>query len=337
MTDGRTGDSGLLAVSNLSLHFDTYEGTLKVLDEVDLAIGAGETVGIVGETGCGKSVLAKSILRLLPADTTRYPNGTIAWNGENLLAARGRRLQQVRGTEIGMVFQDPMTFLDPLYSAGSYLVEAIAHRDRVKGTNSARGARRDEAIALLRSLHLADPERVFASYPHQLSGGMRQRVLIAAAIAGHPKLLIADEPTTALDVTVQAQILRILLDLVDEQGMAMMLVSHDLGVIASVCQRIVVMYAGTVVEAGSKTRLLSRPAHPYTLGLTAAVPRLGHASARVKGIPGQIPNLLDPPTGCRFSPRCPRATAVCRSEKPRLRAVSDGQQVACHHPVSSDA
>ena len=338
MTEGRrAGNSGLLEVSNLSLHFDTYEGTLKVLDEVDISIGAGETVGIVGETGCGKSVLAKSILRLLPADTTRYPNGTIAWSGENLLAARGRRLQQVRGTEIGMVFQDPMTFLDPLYSAGSYLVEAITHRDRVSGMNSARGARQDEAIALLRSLHLTDPERVFASYPHQLSGGMRQRVLIAAAIAGHPKLLIADEPTTALDVTVQAQILRLLLDLVDEQGMAMMLVSHDLGVIASVCQRIVVMYAGTVVETGSKKRLLSSPAHPYTLGLTAAVPRLGHAGKRVKGIPGQIPNLLDPPPGCRFSPRCPRATPVCRSEKPRLRALGDSQQVACHHPASPDA
>jgi peptide/nickel transport system ATP-binding protein len=330
--------SGRLSIRSLSLNFRTYDGTLRVLDEIDLAVGAGEIVGIVGETGCGKSVLAKSVLRLLPSETARYPQGAILWNGEDLLSVPRRRLRQVRGTEIGMIFQDPMTFLDPLYTAGSYLVEAIGHRDQVRGRCSSKAERKAESVALLGSLRLDDPGRVFDSYPHQLSGGMRQRVLIAAAIAGGPKLLIADEPTTALDVTVQAQILHILLDLVRQQDVSLMLVSHDLGVIASICQRIVVMYAGTVVEEGPKQQLLSRPAHPYTVGLIAAVPRLGYPSKPLKGIAGQMPNLLNPPGGCRFSPRCERATALCQSERPRLKPHGEGgREVACHYPVTVDA
>jgi len=322
----------LLSIEDLSLELHTYDGTLKVLDGIALAVGGGETVGIVGETGCGKSILAKSVLGLISPGIARYRSGRIGWNGENLVEATKKRMKQIRGTEIGMVFQDPMTFFDPLYTAGSYLMEAIGHRDQVAGRASARAARKAEAIDLLGRLGMNEPERVFASYPHQLSGGMRQRVLIAAAIAGRPKLLIADEPTTALDVTVQAQILRLLKEIVETQGTGIMLISHDLGVIASMCERIAVMYAGTIVEAGSKALLLSRPAHPYTAGLLAAVPRLGYPRKEVRGIGGHIPNLLAPPAGCRFAPRCPRASALCRQAKPPLQAAADGRLVACHHP-----
>jgi oligopeptide/dipeptide ABC transporter ATP-binding protein len=322
----------MLSISNLSLDLTTYDGTLKVLDDIMLDVGRKETIGVVGETGCGKSVLAKSVLNLLPRGVAKYRQGSIRWNGENLLQCTRKRIRQVRGTEIGMVFQDPMTFLDPLYTAGSYLMEAIGHRDQVIERGGSKAERKVQAIELLGRLGLNEPDRVFASYPHQLSGGMRQRVLIAAAIAGNPKLLIADEPTTALDVTVQAQILHVLREIVETRGTSIILISHDLGVIASMCERIVVMYAGTIVEAGTKMQLLSRPTHPYTVGLTAAVPRLGYLQKQVKSIPGQIPNLLDPPAGCRFAPRCPKATALCRREKPLLEKASDGRQVACHHP-----
>ena len=322
----------ILSISGLSLDFETYDGTLRVLDGIDMDVRRGETIGIVGETGCGKSVLAKSVLNLLPLSAARYRSGTIRWKGENLLGKATKHLRKVRGTEIGMVFQDPMTFLDPLYTAGSYLLEAIGHRDQVKGASSSGALRRAEAIDLLGRLGLAEPERVFHSYPHQLSGGMRQRVLIAAAIAGNPELLIADEPTTALDVTVQAQILNLLKGFVESRRTSIMLISHDLGVIASTCERIAVMYAGTVVETGTKTQLLSRPAHPYTMGLIAAVPRLGYPQTQVKGIVGQIPNLLAPPPGCRFAPRCSKATSLCRQEKPLSVRLEDGRQVACHHP-----
>lgn len=322
----------ILSIRDLSLDINTYDGTLKVLDGIDLEVGRGETIGIVGESGCGKSVLAKSVLDLLPRTAARYRTGSIRWKGEDLLKVRRKRLRQVRGTEIGMVFQDPMTFLDPLYTVGSYLLESIGHRDEVNRRSASRAERRKEIVDLFGKLGLNEPERVFDSYPHQLSGGMRQRVLIAAAIVGNPELLIADEPTTALDVTVQAQILHLLKDTVASRGASVILISHDLGVIASVCERIVVMYAGTIVEIGSKQQLLSRPAHHYTSGLTAAVPRLGYPQKQVIGIAGQIPNLLAPPPGCRFAPRCGKATELCHTTKPLLTPMSDGRKVACHHP-----
>jgi oligopeptide/dipeptide ABC transporter ATP-binding protein len=337
MSMSATDNADFLSIEDLTLDLKTFDGTVKVLAGVSLSFGPGETIGVVGETGCGKSVLAKSILKLLPSRIAHYPGGRIRWGDENLLAASSGRLRQIRGAEIGMVFQDPMTFMDPLYTAGSYIGEAIAHRDRVLGRRSSARERREEGIELLARMHLSEPERVFDSYPHQLSGGMRQRVLIAAAIAGAPRLLIADEPTTALDVTVQAQILRILLELVEARNMSVMLISHDLGVIASMCQRIVVMYAGTIVEAGTKEQLLSDPKHPYTIGLISAVPRLGYPQKQVKGIPGQIPNLMDPPRGCRFAPRCPRATTICRAEAPRLGDLGNGQTVACHHVGATHA
>lgn len=320
----------VLAIENLVLDFKTYEGTYKVLDGIDLRISPGETVGIVGETGCGKSVLAKSVLRLLDTPPACYRAGTIDWNGENLLAASNTRMTRVRGTEIAMIFQDPTTFLDPLYTAGNYIGESLSHRAKIEGKRLSGRERQDLALSLLAQLGLQDPKRAYASYPHQLSGGMRQRILIAAAMAGRPRLVIADEPTTALDVTVQAQILRLLKGLVDTASVSIMLISHDLGVIATVCERIVIMYAGTVVEGGPKQQILSRPLHPYSKGLIAAVPRLGRGLAPFSSIPGQIPNLLDPPKGCRFSPRCPHATSICREEKPALRIVGQ-RQVACHY------
>jgi len=323
--------ANVLSVENLFLDFQTFDGTYQVLDGIDLRIAPGETVGIVGETGCGKSVLAKSVLRLHDAPPAVYRGGRIEWNGENLLSVSEKRLRRVRGTEIAIVFQDPTTFLDPLYTAGNYVSEAISHQAKVHGVRLSGREKREAAIELLTRLGLPDPQRAFVSYPHQLSGGMRQRVLIAAAMAGKPRLLIADEPTTALDVTVQEQILRILLDLVEETAVSVMLISHDLGVIANVCQRVVVMYAGTIVEDGPKRQVLSRPAHPYSKGLIDAVPRLGGGRGAFSSIPGQIPNLLSPPTGCRFSPRCPHATSICREEKPRLRPLGDGRQAACHH------
>jgi oligopeptide/dipeptide ABC transporter ATP-binding protein len=324
-----------LSIEDLGLDFNTFDGVYHVLDRIDLGIRPGDTVGIVGETGCGKSVLAKSVLRLLETPPAVYRSGRIHWNGDNLLECSESKLRKIRGTEISMVFQDPTTFLDPLYTAGDHILESIAHQARVRGQSLSKKEKREIAIELLRQLGLPDPVRAFSSYPHQLSGGMRQRILIAAAMAGHPRLLIADEPTTALDVTVQAQILRLLLRLVESTGVSVMLISHDLGVIAAVCQRIVVMYAGTIVEDAPKQQLLSRPAHPYSQGLIDAVPRLGRGHASFASIPGQIPNLLEPPSGCRFSPRCPRATSLCRESKPLLRPYGDAARVACHYPEAA--
>jgi oligopeptide/dipeptide ABC transporter ATP-binding protein len=244
---------------------------------------------------------------------------------------RDARLRRMRGREVAMVFQDPMTFLDPLFTVGDQMVEVIREHDRAAG-GSARGRSlaRSEAALILGRLRLPDPARVLASYPHQLSGGMRQRVLIGMALSGEPTLLVADEPTTALDVTVQAEILRLIREQVDALGLAVMLISHDLGVIAAACRRVVVMYAGTVVEDAPTNEFLRAPAHPYACGLVAAVPRLRSAS-RPAGMAGQLPNLLTPPPGCRFAPRCPRADARCTAERPALREIGPQRQVACHH------
>jgi peptide/nickel transport system ATP-binding protein len=321
----------LLAVRDLDLVFDGFDGRSHVLDSVSLRLMQGETLGIVGESGCGKSVLAKSLLRLLPSPPARYPRGSIAWRGEDVLGMDGGRLRWLCGLEVAMVFQDPMTFLDPLFSVEDQMVEVIREQDHARGGKPRSGpAARQRAAEVLARLHLADPLRVLASYPHQLSGGMRQRVLIGMALSGEPALLVADEPTTALDVTVQAEILRLVREQVDGFGLAVMLISHDLGVVASVCQRVMVMYAGTVVEDAATRDFLRAPAHPYSRGLVAAVPRLRSAT-RPAGIPGQVPDLLSPPPGCRFAPRCQQATARCTEERPALRDIAPGRRVACHH------
>jgi peptide/nickel transport system ATP-binding protein/oligopeptide transport system ATP-binding protein len=322
--------TALLDIAGYRLAFDGFEGRAEVLDGIDLAVEAGETVGIVGETGCGKSVLARSITRLVPTPPGRVLGGQIRFAGEDVLAMDRRALARLRGAGVAMIFQDPMTYLNPVFSIGSQMEDVIRAHDRAAGRpRRTRAAAHAVAAALLGSVRLPDPAALLARYPHELSGGMRQRVLIAMALAGEPKMLVADEPTTALDVTIQAQVLRLIADLVAARGITLLLISHDLGVIGALCRRVVVMYAGTLVEDAPAGLLFDRPRHPYTRGLLAAVPDLARPGQRAQPIPGHIPNLLAPPPGCRFHPRCPLAIPRCGAEKPALRPV-DGRLVACH-------
>ncbi len=322
--------SALLEITDYRLAFDGFEGRAQVLDGIDLRVEAGETVGIVGETGCGKSVLARSIARLVDMPPGRVLGGQIRFAGEDVFAMDNRALARLRGHGVAMIFQDPMTYLNPVFSVGAQMVDVIRAHDRAAGQRMRpRAAARTAAVEVLAAVRLPEPERLLDRYPHELSGGMRQRVLIAMALTGNPRLLVADEPTTALDVTIQAQVLRLIAELVQARGLTLMLISHDLGVIGALCRRIVVMYAGTVVEDAAATTLFDRPCHPYTRGLLAAVPDLARPDHRARPIPGHIPNLLAPPSGCRFHPRCPLAVERCAQEKPALRDVA-GRRVACH-------
>ena len=324
--------TALLEIRDYRLAFDSFDGTAQVLDGVDLALEAGGTLGIVGETGCGKSVLARSLLGLNPMPPARVVSGQIAFRGEDILNLPERAMRRLRGRAISMIFQDPASYLNPLLAIGTQMEDAIRGQDQAAGAKQRpRSAARAQATSLLAAVGLPEPARLLDSHPHMLSGGMRQRVLIAMALAGEPALLVADEPTTALDVTVQAQVLALIARLVVERGLALMLISHDLGVVASACTRIAVMYAGNVVEEAPTDDLLTRPLHPYARGLIAAVPDLDHPERRPQGIPGSIPGLIAPPKGCRFHPRCPAATALCRSEKPLVREILPGRRVACHH------
>ncbi len=326
----------LLEIRDYRLAFDTFDGTVHVLDGIDLSLGAGETLGIVGETGCGKSVLARSLLRLNESPPARVVSGAILFEGEDVLALPEAAMRRLRGRRIAMVFQDPASYLNPLLAIGTQMEDAIRGQEAaLGGAVRPRRAIRAQAAGLLASVGLAEPQRLLASHPHQLSGGMRQRVLIAMALAGGPALLVADEPTTALDVTVQAQVLALIAGLVAEKGLALMLISHDLGVVTASCARVAVMYAGTVVEEAPTASLLARPMHPYAQGLIVAVPDLDNPAHKPRGIPGSIPNLLTPPAGCRFHPRCDRASEICRSTKPALRALAPDHRVACHHAEAS--
>ncbi len=322
----------LLEIDDYRLAFDTFDGTLHVLDGISLSLQAGETLGIVGETGCGKSVLARSLLRLNPEPPARVVSGAIRFEAQDVLSLPEAAMRRLRGRRIAMVFQDPTSYLNPLLTIGMQMEDAIRGQDSARGESMRpRHAARALAAELLASVGLAEPQRLLASHPHQLSGGMRQRVLIAMALAGNPALLVADEPTTALDVTVQAQVLALIAGLVAERGLALMLISHDLGVVAASCARVAVMYAGTIVEEAPTAALLANPRHPYAQGLIAAVPDLDNPTHKPRGIPGSIPSLLAPPTGCRFHPRCPLASEVCRTTKPALRELAPAHRVACHH------
>ena len=329
----------LLSVQDLRLEFDTFDGAYRALDGVSFDLAAGESLGIVGETGCGKSVTAKSILGLLPAPPARIASGRILYRGEDLLAAGEARLRALRGVEIAMIFQDPMTYLNPVFTVGQQLVDAIlAHqRGRPPAAGGGGGGRlgrrqaRAHGVELLRRVHLPNPERQMDAYPHQLSGGMRQRVLIAQALSGNPRLLIADEPTTALDVTIQAQILDLIAELMEGLDLSVIMISHDLGVVATLCRRVIVMYAGQVVEDAAVARLFSTPGHPYTRGLLRAVPHPGRRAAALAGIPGTLPNLYEPPPGCRFQHRCAYTMPACAGGAP-LRERGPGQRVACLLP-----
>lgn len=325
--------SSLLDIRDYRLDFDTFDGAYKVLDGIDLSLAEGETLGIVGETGCGKSVLAKSIMGLLPSPPARVLSGAIAFEGHDLLKATAADWRAIRGQRIAMIFQDPMTFLNPVLTIGWQVCDVIAAQQgrKPKAARLDRAAVRAHATRMLELVRLPDAAELLNRYPHQLSGGMRQRVLIAMALSGSPRLLIADEPTTALDVTIQAQVLALIDDLVQRLKLAVILISHDLGAVSAVCRRIAVMYAGTVVEDAPTAELLSGPRHPYTKGLLAALPDIDGDQANLVGIAGSIPNLLTPPQGCRFHPRCPLADERCRSEKPPLRRLIDTHRVACHH------
>ena len=320
----------LLSVQDFRLEFDTFDGVYQAIDGVSFDLAAGESLGIVGETGCGKSVTAKSILGLVPAPPARIVSGAIRYDGEDLVAAGESRLRELRGVEIAMIFQDPMTYLNPVFTIGQQLMDVIMAHQRVRpeAERLDRQAVREHAIEMLRRVHLPNPERQMNAYPYQLSGGMRQRVLIAQALSGNPRLLIADEPTTALDVTIQAQILDLIAELMDDLDLSVIMISHDLGVVASLCRRVIVMYAGQVVEDAAVSQLFSSPGHPYTQGLLQAVPHPGRRAAALAGIPGTLPNLYDPPPGCRFRQRCPHAMPACAEGAP-LHALGPEQHVAC--------
>ena len=323
----------LLSIRDYRLDFDTFDGAYHVLDGIDIDLAEGETLGLVGETGCGKSVLAKSIMGLLPRPPARTLTGQIEFEGQDLLSCSEADWRALRGLRIAMIFQDPMTFLNPVFSVGQQVCDVIQAQQGAKpraGRLSVRAVR-DRAVQMLELVRLPDAQGLLGRFPHQLSGGMRQRVLIAMALSGSPRLLIADEPTTALDVTIQAQILALMRELVHRMKLSVILISHDLGAVAAVCGRIAVMYAGTIVEDAPAAELLERPLHPYTRGLLAALPDIAGGQQTLAGIPGSIPDLLDPPSGCRFHPRCKLATERCRQEKPLLRETGSRHRVACHH------
>ncbi|MCI0431446.1 MAG: ABC transporter ATP-binding protein [Rhodospirillales bacterium] len=322
----------LLSVENLTVGFRTEGGgEVRVVEEVSFEVGAGEMVGLVGESGCGKSVTAMSILKLLPMPPAFIAGGCVLFENENLVALDEEAMRRLRGDRIGMIFQEPMTSLNPTFTIGYQLDEVLTTHRPV----SARAARA-RSIELLRKVGVGAPETRCAQYPHQLSGGLRQRVMIAMALACEPKLLIADEPTTALDVTIQAQILDLLKRLQGELGMAVLLITHDLGVVAEFCSRVMVMYAGRVVETGPARRLFRTPRHAYTAGLLASMPRLSKGKDRLATIPGMVPSPEARGGACAFADRCPRVLRRCREEMPRLAPMENADhRAACWNPVPS--
>jgi len=318
----------LLRVDDLRTQFFTLDGVTRAVDGVSLSVQAGETVGIVGESGCGKSVTALSIMRLLPAKLGRVVSGAVRFDGQDLLALSEAEMRDIRGNRIAMIFQEPMTSLNPVLTIGDQIAEAVMIHQK-KGRSNALA----HAIEMLRLVRIPDAERRVRDYPHQFSGGMRQRVMIAMALCCNPRLLIADEPTTALDVTIQAQILKLMLELKGRFGAAVMMITHDLGVVAETCQRVIVMYAGRKVEEAPVLELFDRPMHPYTRGLMASIPRrrTQKSGRRLQEIPGIVPSLRDPIPGCPFAPRCGFATDRCRTEAPPLAERAPGHWAACWH------
>jgi peptide/nickel transport system ATP-binding protein len=314
----------LLEVRGLRTHFATERGEVRAVDGVDFSLQRGRTLGIVGESGCGKSVTALSILRLVPQPPGRIAGGEVRFEGEDLLKATAQRMRDLRGDKLSMIFQEPMTSLNPAFPVGDQIAEAL-----LRHRNLTRGEAHEKAVAMLRKVRIPAPESRAREYPHQLSGGMRQRVMIAMALACNPRLLIADEPTTALDVTIQAQILELMRALRAELGTAIILITHDLGVIAEVADDVIVMYAGQVVERCAVPRLFAEPHHPYTIGLLGSIPRLDHEQAQLSAIEGFVPDAAAMPAGCRFHPRCPFSVAKCRREEPPLMEVAKDHLASC--------
>jgi len=315
----------ILEVEDLRTHFFTRDGITRAVDGVSFTVAPGETLGIVGESGCGKSVTALSILRLLPARLGRIVGGSVRFEGQELLDLPESGMREIRGNRIAMIFQEPMTSLNPVLTIGDQIAEAVTIHQGASRTDALK-----RAAEMLRLVRIPDPEKRLGDYPHQFSGGMRQRVMIAMALSCSPRLLVADEPTTALDVTVQAQIIKLMLELKQATGAAVMLITHDLGVIAETCQRVIVMYAGRVVEQAEVTELFDAPLHPYTRGLMASIPRIGLGRRkRLAEIPGIVPDLRKPIAGCAFAPRCPIAVARCSAEPPPLAEHRAGHLAAC--------
>ncbi|MGW8442758.1 ABC transporter ATP-binding protein [Paenibacillus sp. S33] len=314
----------LLEVTNLRTEFKTAAGTIRAVDGVDLSVGKGETLGIVGESGCGKSITSLSIMQLLPKGLGKVVAGEVRFNGENMQDFSERKMRSIRGNEMAMIFQEPMTSLNPVFKIGKQIAESARYHHGVSKHKA-----KDMAVEMLTKVGIPRPEKVAASYPHELSGGMRQRVMIAMAMVCNPKLLIADEPTTALDVTIQAQILDLMRELQKSEGTSILMITHDLGVVAEMCDRVVIMYAGQVVEETDVKTLFKDPKHPYTQSLLASLPQLNSDQERLASIPGQVPNPLDMPKGCRFAPRCQFAKEICRAEAPELTEVEPGHKSRC--------
>ncbi|MCA0243997.1 MAG: ABC transporter ATP-binding protein [Proteobacteria bacterium] len=320
----------LLDIQGLKTHFKTDDGWLHAVDGVDISIDAGQTVCVVGESGCGKSVTAKTVMKLIDMPPGKIVAGRVLWQGRDLVPLGPAEMRKIRAKEIAIVFQEPMTSLNPVYTVGEQIAESVRLHD---GLSKAEALNR--AVEMLKLVNIPTPERRVKDYPHQFSGGMRQRVMIAIALACNPKLLIADEPTTALDVTIQAQILDLMQELKDRLGMAVMLITHAMGVVAEVAQKVVVMYAGQVVEEAPVAELFGNPRHPYTQGLIRSIPRIDLAAAhkqRLEAIPGTVPKLIEPREGCRFAARCKFVRAECNAATPPLRelpSAGPGHKVAC--------
>jgi len=315
----------ILKVENLTTQFFTYAGVVQAVRGVSFEIFPGEAVGLVGESGCGKSVTGLSIMRLIPDPPGKIVSGAVYLDGKNLIELSEKEMRSIRGKEISMIFQDPMTSLNPVFTIGYQIVETLMlHQNMTKKQAEER------AIELLNMVQIKSPERVINQYPHQLSGGMRQRVMAAIAIACEPKIIIADEPTTSLDVTIQAQILNLLADLKTELNSSIILITHNLAVVAGLCNRVIVMYAGIIVEEGTDTQIYDNPLHPYTWGLMKAVPKIHEEEKeRLMTIPGLPPDLLSPPKGCPFALRCEYAMRICFEERPQFFEPEEGHKVAC--------
>jgi peptide/nickel transport system ATP-binding protein/oligopeptide transport system ATP-binding protein len=315
----------LLKIEGLNTYFFTHEGTVKAVNNINLILKKGETLGLVGESGCGKSVTAYSIMRLIPSPPGKIVDGKIIFEGKNLLELDEKEMRKIRGKKISMIFQEPMTSLDPMFTIGDEISEVIRLHQGLNKEESMK-----KAIESLKTVGMPDPEKRIKEYPHELSGGMRQRAMIAMALSCNPALLIADEPTTALDVTIQAQILRLIEDLKKKFEASIIMITHDLGVIAETCDNVAVMYAGYIVEQTSVNYLFMKPLHPYTKGLLKSIPRLDIDKERLDIIKGIVPNLLDLPTGCPFHPRCDLCFDKCKKELPELLEIKKNHLVRCH-------
>ncbi len=320
----------LLEVNHLKTYFFTRGGVVKAVDDVSFAIKPGQTLGLVGESGCGKSVTALSVMRLVASPPGKIVGGEINFSGENILEKNRDEMTNLRGSKISMIFQDPMTSLNPVFTVGYQIAETVTRHRKDMSKDQAW----KRAVEMLDLVRIPDAKRRAKNYPHEFSGGMRQRVMIAIALACNPKLLIADEPTTALDVTIQAQILELMKGLSKEFDTAVMLITHDLGVVAGTCEYVNVMYAGHVIESAPVKQVFETPAHPYTVGLLHSIPRLNdQRGLKLNPIGGQPPDLLNPPAGCPYAPRCPKVQSKCRQERPELMPVGRGDQVAaCFYP-----